>query len=50
VGIFPRDQDLLDILVVEIANRTLDERAFLVDERRRRRFEREVAADIRNRV
>ena len=42
IGIFPCDQDLVDVLVVEIANGALDERPFLVDERRRRRFEREV--------
>ena len=43
VGVVSRDQDLVDLLVVEIADRALDEGALLVDERRRGRFERKVA-------
>src|SRR5712671_1065583 len=37
------DDHLVDVLVVEVADRALDQRAFLVDERRRRRIERHVA-------
>ena len=37
------DQDLVDVLVVEIADRALDQRAFLVDELRRGGLQREVA-------
>ena len=37
------DDDLLDVLGVEVADRALDERAFLVHQRRRARFEREIA-------
>ena len=36
------DHDLVDVARVEIADRALDEVALLVDQRRRRRFEREV--------
>src|SRR6516162_9116730 len=43
VRVLPGDYDFVDILVVEVADRALDQRAFLVDERRRRRFERKIA-------
>ena len=43
VGVLAGDQDLVDVLVVEVADRALDQRAFLVDQRRRGRFQREVA-------
>ena len=57
VAVLAGDQDLVDILVVEIADGALDEAAFLIDERRRGRFQRELAdrsptaaADIRSRA
>src|SRR5262249_62133435 len=37
------DQNLVDILVVEIADRPLDQAAFLIDEARRGRLQREIA-------
>ena len=43
IGLVARDQHLVDVLVVEVADRALDEAAFLVDEGRGRRFQREVA-------
>ena len=43
VAVVARDQDLLDVLVVEVADRALDQRAFLVDQRRRGGLQREVA-------
>ncbi|GJD75163.1 hypothetical protein CFIICLFH_3403 [Methylobacterium goesingense] len=33
VGLVARHQDIVDVLVVEVANRALDQRAFLVDQR-----------------
>src|SRR5215510_11032970 len=43
VGVLAGDQDLVDVLVVEVADRALDQRTFLVDERGRGRLEREIA-------
>ena len=43
VAVVARDQDLLDVLVVEVADRALDQRAFLVDQHRRGGLQREVA-------
>ena len=43
VALVAADQDFVDVLGVEVADRALDQRAFLVDQRRRGRFEREVA-------
>ena len=43
VGLVAGDDDLVDVLVVEVADRALDQRAFLVDELRRGRFQRQVA-------
>ena len=43
VALFTGHQDFVDVLVIEVADRALDQRAFLVDQRRRGRFEREVA-------
>ena len=43
VAFVAADQDFVDVLAVEIADRTLDQRAFLVDQRRRGRFQRQVA-------
>ncbi len=43
VGVGAGDQDFVDVLVVEIADRAFDQRAFLVDQRRRRGFQREIA-------
>jgi len=43
MAVLAGDQDLLDVLVVEIADRALDQRAFFVDQHRRGRFQREVA-------
>ena len=43
VGRLAGDQDLVDVLGVEVADRALDEVAFLVDEARRRRLQRQVA-------
>ena len=40
---FARDDDLVDVLAVEVADGALDERAFLVDEGRRARSERRLA-------
>ncbi len=40
------DEDLRDLLVVEIADGALDEASLLIDERRRIRFERELADRI----
>ena len=40
---FARDDDIVDVLVVEIANGALDQRAFLIDERWRGRFQRRLA-------
>ena len=40
---FAGDLDLVDFLVVEVAQRALDQRAFLVDEGRRLRLQRHVA-------
>ena len=37
------DQHLVDIAIVEVADRTVDQVAFLVDRRRRDRFQRQVA-------
>ena len=52
-----RDDDLLDLFAVKIADRPFDERAFFVDERRRARCERRLAhgfphpqQDIRSRA
>ena len=38
-----RDDDFLDVLVIKIADRTLDQVAFLIDEARRGRLQRQVA-------
>jgi hypothetical protein len=35
VALLARDQDLVDVLVVEVADGALDQRALLVDQRRR---------------
>src|ERR1017187_292895 len=43
VALVAGDDDLVDILGVEIADRALGERAFLVDQFRRHRFQREIA-------
>ena len=43
VALVAGDHDLVDVLVVEVADRALDQRAFLVDQRRRGRFQRQVA-------
>ena len=43
IGVLAGDDDLVDILVVEIADRALDQAAFLVDQRRRRRAQRQLA-------
>ena len=43
VALLARDDDFVDVLVVEVADRALHQRAFLVDEGRRGRFQREVA-------
>ena len=43
VSVVAGDQYLVDVFVVEIPDRALDQAAFLVDEGRRRRFQREVA-------
>ena len=43
IGVVARDQYLVDILVVEVADRALDQAALLVDEGGGRGFQREVA-------
>ena len=43
IGVLAGDDDFVDVLVVEVADRALDQRAFLVDEHRRGRFQRQVA-------
>ena len=43
VAVLAGDDDLVDVLGVEVADRALGERAFLVDQRRRGRFQRQVA-------
>src|SRR5579885_1452284 len=43
VAFFALDQHLVDVAGVEVADRALDQVAFLVDQRRRARFERQVA-------
>ncbi len=43
IGIVAGNQHLVDVLVVEVADRALDQAAFLIDEGGRRRFQREVA-------
>ena len=43
VGVFAGDQDLVDVLVVEVADRALDQAALLVDQRRRGRAQRQLA-------
>ena len=43
IGVLAGDDDLVDVLVVEVADRALDQAAFLVDQRRRARPERELA-------
>jgi hypothetical protein len=43
IGVVARDQNLVDVLVVEIADGALDEIAFLVDEGRGGRLQRDVA-------
>ena len=43
VAFLAGDDDLVDVLGVEIADRALGQRAFLVDQLRRHRFEREIA-------
>ena len=43
VGGVARDDDLVDLLAVEIADGALDEVAFLVNERRRRGLQRQIA-------
>src|SRR5437763_3881638 len=40
---FARNQDIVDFLVVEVAQRSLDQRAFLIDEGRGLRLQRHVA-------
>src|SRR5262249_12347071 len=42
VAFLAGDHDLVDVLVVEVSDRALDQRALLVDQPRRRRLEREV--------
>ncbi|VUD75058.1 hypothetical protein MET9862_05698 [Methylobacterium symbioticum] len=42
VGVLARDQHLLQVLVVEVADGALDQRALLVDQRRRHRGERQL--------
>ena len=39
IGVVARDQHLVDVLVVEVADRALDQAAFLIDEGRGRRFQ-----------
>ena len=43
VAVLAGDQDLVDILVVEVAHRALDQAAFLVDEGRGGRLQRQIA-------
>ena len=43
VGVLARDHDLLDVAAVKIADGALDERAFLIDEGRRRGTQRQFA-------
>ncbi len=43
VTLFAGHDDLVDVLAVEVADRALGERAFLVDQLGRHRFEREIA-------
>src|ERR1700691_4599722 len=43
IGVRTGDDDLVDLLAVEIADRTLDQRALLVDELGRRGFQGEIA-------
>ena len=43
VAVVAGDHDLVDVLVVEVADRALDQRAFLVDEGRRARVQRQLA-------
>ena len=43
IAVLASDNDLIDVLRVEIADRTLGERAFLVDELWRGRFQRQIA-------
>src|SRR5208337_4844708 len=43
VGHLTRNKNFVDLLVIEVADRTLDQGAFLIDEFWCRRFEREVA-------
>ena len=43
IGVVAGDQDFVDVLVVEVADRALDQAAFLIDEGRGRRFQREIA-------
>ena len=43
VAVLAGDQDLVDVLVVEVADRALDQAAFLVDEGRGGRLQRQVA-------
>ena len=42
VAVLAGDDDLVDVLVVEVADRALDQRAFLVDQLRRGRFQGQV--------
>ena len=46
VALFAGDDDLVDVLAVEIADRALGERAFLVHQRRRGGLEREIAHQL----
>ena len=43
VSVIARDDDFLDVLVIEVADRALDQVAFFVDEARRRRLECQIA-------
>ncbi len=43
IAVLAGDEDLVDVLVVEVADRALDQRAFLVDEGRRGRVQRQLA-------
>ena len=42
-AVFARDDHIVDVFIVEIANGALDQRAFFVDEAGRRGFQRQLA-------